>query len=96
MHLNLSSLPLKAGGSLQVSPENVAAWVTLVVRAKEVSGGKSSDVLDTLARVCFLKGDKEKAVALQKQAVERAKGDSKRAFEKSLESRPAGKLPPPD
>lgn len=51
-------------------------------RADEVSEGKDPQILDTLARVWFEKGDVAKAIELQEKAVELAKGTS---WEKELE-----------
>jgi len=53
-------------------------------RADELTGNKDPQVLDTLARVYFKKGDKAKAVELQTKAVELAPEDIKEDLEKSL------------
>lgn len=42
------------------------------VRANELTGGKDAAILDTLARVHFLKGSLERAIELQRHAVEQA------------------------
>lgn len=53
-------------------------------RANELSGNKDPQVIDTLARVYFRKGDKAKAIELQTKAVELAPADFKEELEKSL------------
>lgn len=42
-------------------------------RADELSDGKDADTIDTLARVYFLMGEKEKAIELQERAVQMAR-----------------------
>src|SRR5947199_9110784 len=41
-------------------------------RANEIAKGKDADVLDTLARVQFVKGDKEAGIATEHKAIEAA------------------------
>jgi thiol-disulfide isomerase/thioredoxin len=53
-------------------------------RADELTQSKDAQVIDTLARVYFRKGDKAKAVELQTKAVELAPEDMKEELEKSL------------
>jgi tetratricopeptide (TPR) repeat protein len=65
----------------------------IATRANEASQGKDPQILDTLARVKFLQGKKEDAVALQEKAVKSAEGDMKDALQKTLDSYKAGKVP---
>lgn len=44
-------------------------------RANEITAGKDPAILDTLARACFVKGDKAKAIELQTKAVDLSKGN---------------------
>jgi thiol-disulfide isomerase/thioredoxin len=55
-------------------------------RANELTGNKSAEVLDTLAKVQFDSGDPAKAIATQRRAVELAKGTQLEAeLQKRLE-----------
>jgi len=53
-------------------------------KADEFAGSKDAAIIDTLARVHFLKGDVKKAIELQKKAVGLAEGEMKAELEKSL------------
>ncbi len=61
-------------------------------RANEASHGKDVAILDTVARVKFMEGDKEQAVALQRKAVDLADADRKAELKKTLESYEHGEL----
>jgi thiol-disulfide isomerase/thioredoxin len=67
---------------------------TMAQRA--VEGAKANDqklaALDTLARVKFLKGDKNEAVKLEQQSVDLASGEQKDQLQKTLDSYKEGKL----
>ena len=52
--------------------------------------------MDTLARVKFMKGSKEEAIALQQKAVAQAGDDIKDKLQKTLDSYKKGDLPEPD
>jgi len=63
-------------------------------RANEIAKGKDADVLDTLARVQFVKGDKEAGVATEQKAVEAAEDAKAKAnYKKTLDSYKSGKIP---
>jgi thiol-disulfide isomerase/thioredoxin len=62
-------------------------------RANETAKGKDAEILDTLARVLFLKGEKEAAIEYQTKAVEFAAGSRKEQFEGALESYKKGEQP---
>jgi len=62
-------------------------------RANETSKGSDAEVLDTLARVLFLKGQKEAAIELQAKAVQFAEGARKEQFERNLRDYRQGKVP---
>lgn len=51
----------------------------LAVQANNASQGKKPEILDTLARVYFCKGQVDKAIAVQTQAVQKADNDQFRA-----------------
>ncbi len=61
-------------------------------RANEASQGKDPAILDTVARVKFMQGQKEEALKLQEKAVSLAQGDMKAQLEKTLESYKNGEL----
>jgi thiol-disulfide isomerase/thioredoxin len=61
-------------------------------RANDASKGKDPGILDTVARVKFMQGQKEEAVALQQKAVDLVEGPQKAQFEKTLESYKRGEL----
>jgi thiol-disulfide isomerase/thioredoxin len=64
------------------------------LRANEIAKGKDADVLDTLARVQFVKGEKEAAIATEQKAVELAEDATAKAnYQKVLDSYKAGKIP---
>lgn len=61
-------------------------------RANDAAQGKDAGVLDTLARVKFLQGKKDEAIALQQKAVGLAEDNQKASLEKTLESYKKGEL----
>ena len=52
-----------------------------------------AEILDTLARVLFLKGESKPAIELQQQAVQFATGDRKNQFQNNLDNYRAGRVP---
>jgi thiol-disulfide isomerase/thioredoxin len=64
--------------------------------AKDDNARLKVGVLDTLARVKFMRGKKEDAIALESQAVELAEGDLKPSIQKTLDSYKKGELPETD
>lgn len=68
---------------------------SLAVRANKASGEKEAGILDTLARITFMKDRKKEAIALQKKAVELAQPkELKDELSATLKSYEEGKLPP--
>jgi thiol-disulfide isomerase/thioredoxin len=66
-------------------------------RANTIAQDKSSGVLDTLARIQFLVGKKQEAIATEQKAVNAAADEGeKRALEKILADYQQGKLPKAD
>ena len=63
------------------------------VRANDLSKGKNSEILDTLARVQFVKGQKDEAIATQQKAIDLAEEKAKKNYQKTLDSYKAGKIP---
>jgi thiol-disulfide isomerase/thioredoxin len=68
----------------------------LANRANEAAKGKDASILDTQARVLFMKGQKEQAVQTQTKAVALAGPDRKQAFQSTLDSYKKGELPAAD
>lgn len=62
-------------------------------RANEHTKGKNAEILDTLARVLYLKGQKDGAVDYQAKAVEYAEGSRKKQFQATLDSYKKGEEP---
>jgi tetratricopeptide (TPR) repeat protein len=62
-------------------------------RANDATKGTNAEILDTLARVLFLKGQKEPAIQFQQKAVDLAKGRRKSQFQATLDSYRKGTLP---
>jgi len=65
----------------------------IATRANLASKGQNAEVLDTVARVLFMKGQKEKAVAFEEKAVALAEGDRKEIFAEALAAYKNGKMP---
>ncbi len=61
-------------------------------RANEASGGKDPAILDTVARILFMQGQKDEAIAMQEKAVNAAEGNMKGDLERTLESYKKGEL----
>ncbi len=58
---------------------------TAAKKANEMTGGEDWGILDTLAHVEFAKGNREKAIALQKKAIEAAPAANKDDLRQALE-----------
>ena len=69
---------------------------TIAHRANEAAQGKDPDILDTQARVLFMKGQKEEAVQAQTKAVALAEAEQKQAMQSRLDSYKKGELPAVD
>jgi hypothetical protein len=92
MVLNQLAWGLITHAGIKGSALDLAA--TIATRANEAASGTDPDILDTLARVNFVQGNKDKALELQAKAVSLAEGDPKDQLQKTLDSYKAGKLPP--
>lgn len=64
-----------------VEKPDLGMALAAAARAVEITKGKDGAILDTLARVYWLKGDKAKAIATQKDAVANAQGEMKKQLE---------------
>jgi thiol-disulfide isomerase/thioredoxin len=65
----------------------------LASRANEGAKGENGDILDTLARVNFMQGKKEEAIALEEKALKVTSDDHKDAFTRTLDAYKKGELP---
>ena len=63
--------------------------------ANQATKGKNAEILDTLARVLFLKGQKASAIEWQEKAVSFARGRRKTQFQETLDSYKNDVLPKP-
>ena len=68
----------------------------IAMRAHAASKGKNAEILDTVARVLFMKGQKAKAIEHEEKAVELAVGKRRETFEKVLAAYKQGTLPKSD
>jgi thiol-disulfide isomerase/thioredoxin len=66
----------------------------IAAQANESTHGEEPQVLDTLARIQFLKGRKDEAVKLQEKALEKADDRMRPLFQQTLDSYKQGKVPP--
>ena len=62
-------------------------------RANKAAKGRDPAILDTLARVLFVKGDKDGAIEHQKKAVDLSSGAARKRLQAVLDSYKAGKVP---
>ncbi len=76
--------------------EALESAATIAARANDAAKGKNPAILDTLARIRFIEGDKQAATELQEKAVQLADGGVKQQLQNILDSYKAGKLPPAD
>jgi tetratricopeptide (TPR) repeat protein len=79
-----------------IEQPDLALAETIATRANEAAKGESAPILDTLARVLFMEGKKEKAIELQQKAVSLAQGPEKTYMQQSLDSYKKGELPKAD
>lgn len=76
-----------------IEQRNLGLAEKIARRANDAAKGKNAEILDTLARVLFLKGEKDAAIKYQAEAVSFAAGERKELFEKALESYKKGEEP---
>ena len=79
-----------------IKKPNLELAEKIAIRANDAAKASDPAILDTLARVHFLKGEKEEAIKVQKKAVELAEGNFQKLLQKTLDSYKEGKLPEPD
>jgi thiol-disulfide isomerase/thioredoxin len=68
----------------------------LANRANQAAKGRDFQILDTQARVLFMKGQKEEAIQTQTKAVALAEPEQKQAMQSTLDSYKKGELPAAD
>jgi len=69
---------------------------TIALRGNDAAKGKDPAILDTLARVKFMQGEKEAAISLQEKAVNLAEKSQRSPYQKTLDSYKKGELPNTD
>ncbi|HXI85192.1 MAG TPA: redoxin family protein [Verrucomicrobiae bacterium] len=79
-----------------IEQRDLALAEIIATRANEASKGESVPVLNTLGRVLFMEGKKEKAIEFQQKAVDLADGPEKAYLQEQLESYKQGELPGAD
>lgn len=78
-------------GSIKSNPKLLDIAFEAAQKAEKASGGKDAAILDTVARVYFVKGDKAKAIEIEKKAVALADDKMKAELEESLKEFEAAK-----
>ena len=76
------------------SKDSLAAALKAANKAVEVTKSSEPAILDTLARILFMQGDKEGAIKTQTKAVDEAGEGLKESLQETLKSYKDGKLPP--
>jgi thiol-disulfide isomerase/thioredoxin len=83
--------------SLAIAPgvdaQGLAIAKKVAARADTAAGSKNPDVLDTLARLQFMTGETNEAVATEQKAVAAAPDEAKGSLQQTLADYQAGKLP---
>jgi thiol-disulfide isomerase/thioredoxin len=75
-----------------IKERDLAVAELCATRANDASQAKDPTILDTVARVKFMQGQKQQAIELQEKAVRLADGDMKAQLEKTLDSYKRGEL----
>ena len=89
----LNQLAWKLATDEGLEPRDLNLAETLILKALKGDGAKDASILDTKARIQFLKGDKEGAVKTEEEAVKLAGDRLKSSLEKTLNSYKEGKVP---
>jgi thiol-disulfide isomerase/thioredoxin len=76
-----------------IKQRDLALAETIAVRADDAAKGQEPAIIDTLARVRFMLGKKEDAIALQEKAIRLAPDEQKDMFQKTLDNYKRGELP---
>jgi len=79
-----------------IDQPTLAVALKIATRADAAAGGKDAGVLDTLARVQFMNGKTNEAVATEQKALDVAPDEQKVFLKKFLTSYQEGKLPKAD
>lgn len=76
-----------------VEQRNLVVAKKLAERANAAADGKDSAILDTLARVLFMRGEKSEAIAIEQKAIDLAPDQEKDRCRNCLADYQQGKLP---
>jgi hypothetical protein len=92
----LNNLAWRIATDRAISQRDLSLAETIATRANEAARGKEAYILDTLARVLFLRGKKAEAVALEEKAVKLAEEGLKAKLRKVLDCYRRGERPEDD
>jgi tetratricopeptide (TPR) repeat protein len=87
-----NELAWKIATDTSIKQRDLPLAETMAKRAAAASENKDAAILDTLARVTFLHGRKDEAIALQEKALSLADSDRKAELEKSLADYKKGEI----
>lgn len=76
-----------------ITDRNLDLAEKIAQRANKASGERNAEIIDTAARVAFLKGNKAQAIDLQQKALDLVDGPRREQFEKTLTAYKEGNLP---
>ena len=76
----------------EIKQRDLALAETIATRGNEAAKGKDPAILDTLARVKFMRGNKEEAISLQQKAVGLVEADQQGQYQKTLDGYKKGEL----
>lgn len=91
-----NQLAWQTASDKQIEQRDLELAQTIATRANDAAKGKDPNILDTLARVLFMQGKKDEAIALQEKSVTLAEGSAKEKLEGTLVSYKKGDLPEAD
>ena len=88
----LNDLAWRIATDPSIKQRDLAVAEKIARQATKASEDKDGGILDTLARVLYMQGKKEDAIALQEKAIGLADGDRKADLQKTLDSYKKGEL----
>jgi len=82
----------KIASDPEITERDLDVADTLAAQASLATKGKDAGILDTIARIKFMQGKKDEAIAVQAKAVSLSEGVAKEALQKTLDSYKRGEL----
>ena len=92
----LNGLAWQIATDPKIKERDLALAEKMAVRANDDTQGEQPHIVDTLARVRFMQGHKEEAIALQEKAVKLASDEQKDLLQRTLDSYKKGEAPKAD